>query len=140
MFFICSLAELTCLKLHAQLLRTRFIPISLYLDPWLVEKVWTTGSRFRDSQRDRHTTGPLPSPLQVFLPCLKITKQLPLKITSSAVDLLFTLLPSEEDSHSCGESETASGEIARHSTFEISGKKMTTSTNLVSVHTNLLCV
>ena len=33
-----------------------------------------------------------------------------------------------------------SGEIARHSTFEISGKKMTTSTNLVSVHTNLLCV
>ena len=33
-----------------------------------------------------------------------------------------------------------SGEIARHRTFEISGKKMTTSTNLVSVHTNLLCV
>ena len=33
-----------------------------------------------------------------------------------------------------------SGEIARHSTFEISGKNMTTSTNLVSVHTNLLCV
>ena len=35
---------------------------------------------------------------------------------------------------------TPSGEIARHSTFEISGKKMTMSTNLVSVHTNLLCV
>ena len=33
-----------------------------------------------------------------------------------------------------------SGEIERHSTFETSGKKMTTSTNLVSVHTNLLCV
>ena len=33
-----------------------------------------------------------------------------------------------------------SGEIARHCTFETSGKKMTTSTNLVSVHTNLLCV
>ena len=33
-----------------------------------------------------------------------------------------------------------SGEIARHRTFEISGKNMTTSTNLVSVHTNLLCV
>ena len=34
--------------------------------------------------------------------------------------------------------EHTSGEIARHSTFEINGKKMTTSTNLVSVHTNLL--
>ena len=37
-------------------------------------------------------------------------------------------------------SAAPSGEIARHSTFEISGKKMTTSTNFVSVHTNLLCV
>ena len=37
-------------------------------------------------------------------------------------------------------SRASSREIARHSTFEIRGKKMTTSTNLVSVHTNLLCV
>ena len=47
---------------------------------------------------------------------------------------------SEKTFHERGGGSDTSGEIARHSTFEISGKKMTTSTNLVSVHTILLCV